>query len=419
MVTRIRSGTSLKGALNYNERKVREGKARLLGARGYSKEEEKLSYQDKLLRLQKLAALNERTTTHCLHLSLNFHPSESLSTETLLEVADTYMSRIGFGRQPYLIYQHFDAAHAHLHIVTTNIQKDGKRISLHNLGKELSEIARKEIEVQFGLIKASEKESQELPLKGVDLAAVVYGKVETKRALSHLVSGVVEQYAYASLAELNAVLKAYNVMAYRGEEGSRMFQKKGLVYSIINEKGERVGVPIKASAINGKPTLSRLKEYFEKGRVVKRTARVDMRSKLTPLFLPGGGSQEAFKEALQQQGISLVLRVNDQGFLYGVTYVDHKEKMVFNGSDLGKAFSAAALRERWGEGLKPEGRTKEESRENSQDSFIPVRQTPLSAEGVETHLPNPWEVLAAPNGDRSYVPYELKKKRKRKKRFRI
>ena len=419
MVARIRSGKSLKGALNYNERKVMEGKARLLGARGYSKEEEKLSYHDKLLRLQKLAALNERTTTHCLHLSLNFHPSELLSKETLLQVADTFMDRIGFGRQPYLIYQHFDAAHGHLHIVTTNIQRDGKRISLHNLGKGLSEIARKEIELQFGLVKASGKETEELPLKAVDLAAVLYGKVETKRALSHLVLGVVQQYAYASLAELNAVLKAYNVTAYRGEEGTLMFQKKGLVYSLLNEKGERVGVPIKASAIYGKPTLSRLEEYFEKGKVVKRAARVDMRSKLTPLLLPGGGSLEAFKEALQQHGISLVPRINEQGFLYGVTYVDHKEKMVFNGSDLGKAFSAAALRQRWGEGFQTEGKTKEENRQKGLDSFIPVRQTPLSAEGAETLLTNPWEVLVAPDPEGSYVAYELKKKRKRKKRFRI
>jgi len=42
-----------------------------------------------------------------------------------------------------------------MHIVSSNIQKDGSRISLHNLGRNQSEKARKEIEIEFGLVKAS------------------------------------------------------------------------------------------------------------------------------------------------------------------------------------------------------------------------------------------------------------------------
>ncbi|MGI8583448.1 MAG: relaxase/mobilization nuclease domain-containing protein [Chitinophagaceae bacterium] len=39
------------------------------------------------------------------------------------------MDKIGFAEQPYLVYQHLDAGHPHIHIVTTNIQQSGKRIS--------------------------------------------------------------------------------------------------------------------------------------------------------------------------------------------------------------------------------------------------------------------------------------------------
>jgi hypothetical protein len=34
------------------------------------------------------------------------------------------MERIGFGRQPYLVYRHFDADHPHIHIVTNTIRAD-------------------------------------------------------------------------------------------------------------------------------------------------------------------------------------------------------------------------------------------------------------------------------------------------------
>ncbi len=56
------------------------------------------------------------------------------------------MSKIGFGDQPYLVYQHFDARHPHIHIVTTNIKSDGSRIKTHNIGRNQSERARREIE---------------------------------------------------------------------------------------------------------------------------------------------------------------------------------------------------------------------------------------------------------------------------------
>jgi hypothetical protein len=44
-----------------------------------------------------------------------------LSKEKITEIAVEYMDKIGFGEQPYLVYQHFDSGHTHLHIVTTNI----------------------------------------------------------------------------------------------------------------------------------------------------------------------------------------------------------------------------------------------------------------------------------------------------------
>lgn len=64
------------------------------------------------------------------------------------------MDKIGFGDQPYLIYQHHDAGHPHIHITSINVQDNGKRIDMHNIGKDKSEPARKEIEEAFNLVKA-------------------------------------------------------------------------------------------------------------------------------------------------------------------------------------------------------------------------------------------------------------------------
>lgn len=134
MVAKIKSGKSLIGALNYNENKIIAGKAELIATNGYTKSNEVLSFQDKLFRLTDLAGRNLRTKTNTMHLSLNFDVNEKIATDKLITIADDYMKRIGFEYQPYLIYHHFDAGHPHIHIVTTNIQADGKRISLNNIG---------------------------------------------------------------------------------------------------------------------------------------------------------------------------------------------------------------------------------------------------------------------------------------------
>jgi hypothetical protein len=51
---------------------------------------------------------------------------------------------------------------------------------------------------------------------------------------------------------------------------------------------------------------------------------------------------------LQKEKISLVIRQNDNGVIYGLTYIDHNTKCVFNGSDIGKDYSAKTILERCG-----------------------------------------------------------------------
>lgn len=93
-----------------------------------------LYFNSKLNRFVKLAALNENVKRNSVYVSLNFDPLENHSKEKLNKIADNYMNKIGFDREAYLVYQHHDAEHPHLNVVTNNIRRDGKRIDLHLLG---------------------------------------------------------------------------------------------------------------------------------------------------------------------------------------------------------------------------------------------------------------------------------------------
>jgi len=347
MVARFVSGKEIDKAVRYNEQKVAAAKAELIGAFDFTKDADRLTMSDKIGQLQYLAKQNCRTRRNAIHISLNFDKADQLDKEKLLEIAQTYMDKIGFTGQPCLIYQHHDAAHTHIHLVTTNIRDGARRININNIGRNQSETARKEIEELFGLVKAQgKKQERDLLLKPVQAEKVIYGKSETKAAVSNTVREVVSTYKFTSLAELNAVLRLSNIEADRGTPGSQMHQKNGLRYFVLNEQGQRVGVPIKASSIYGRPTMANLQKRFAANEQKRKGYQQRLQAALDKALQPTGGlTQKAFTSQLKKAGVDVVWRRNEEGRLYGITYVDHATRSVFNGSDLGKAYSANTINE--------------------------------------------------------------------------
>jgi len=347
MVAVIKTGHSIRGMLNYNENKVTEGKAECIGQHNYPLDADRLSYAMKLNLIQRQAQLNENVKRHTVHISLNFDPSEAnLPKEKLLEIAGIYMDKIGFKEQPYLIYQHHDAGHPHLHIATINVQANGKRITMQNIGRDKSEPARKEIEQTFNLVKAESQKKKEYRPEPI-IAKVNYGKMETKKAIENALNFVVDNYRYASLPELNAVLKLYNIVADKGTENSRVAKHNGLLFHALDAKGNPVGMPIKASSLFGYPTLKRLETLFIRNKTVRLDYKIHIKRAIDQAFFRSNIIMlPQLIKAIQKEGIETVIRQNADGLFYGITFVDHKNHCVFNGSSIGKEYSAKGLQDR-------------------------------------------------------------------------
>ena len=347
MVAKINISKSIKASLNYNEKKVQNRSARCLYAGNYLNEEKNMNFYQKLNGFENLNSLNKRASTNTLHVSLNFDPAEKLSDHKLVEIASVYMEKIGFGEQPFLIYKHEDAGHPHIHIVSTTIKEDGKRINTHNIGRNQSERARKEIEQLYGLIKAENQQKLLKPgIKPVNIEKVTYGKHETKRSISNIVSAVFSQYNFTSLPEFNAALKQFNVIADRGKEEGCVYKKRGLVYRILDASGNKIGVPIKASSIGCKPTLANLERKFILNEAPRESLKKSTKFIVDECLQSAPGSVVNLITRLERKHIYTVLRQNADGRLYGITFVDNQNKCVFNGSDLGKNYSIGSLQAR-------------------------------------------------------------------------
>lgn len=347
MVTKIITGKSIRSILLYNENKVKQHKAGLILSNKFGVEIEKLNMASKLKRFELLTFLKPNVRTNALHIMLNFDGSDSLNIDKLQRIAIDYMERIGFGDQPYLVYQHHDTAHPHLHVVTTNINAGGRRMDMHGIGRTLSEKARKALEISYDLVRAEGRQKSEiLETPAIDIAKAVYGKAATKRTVTNVVWAVIRDYKYASFAEFNAVLGQFGVLADRGKEETAMFAHRGLVYSLIDVEAKRVGIPFKASELSGRPLLDIVERKFERSKEIKKTYRESVVQRIASVLARYSSlSKATFDKELSAKKIGVVYRVNAEGRCYGVTFVDHRTKCVFNGSDLGKAYSAKNLME--------------------------------------------------------------------------
>ena len=58
--------------------------------------------------------------------------------------------------------------------------------------------------------------------------------------------------------------------------------------------------------------------------------------------------ESEFRAELRQQGIDVLFRRNDEGRIYGATFIDHTTRTVLNGSRLGKDYSANVFNDLYG-----------------------------------------------------------------------
>lgn len=423
MVAILNNGSSIARPVQYNENKLKEGTAVFLSAVNYPGNSTGDSPDLRKKYLVKITGLNPRKKINSVHVSLNFSPDDTLEKDRLIQISKEYMKGIGFGEQPFLIYQHLDAGHPHLHLVTTNIQLDGKAISLHYLVNLKSIPTCKAIENRFGLVKAGEQKPAVSSTKRVDLSPLEYGNSEMRKGIGNILQSILKNYSYTSLEELNAVLKGYNVVADRGKEGSMLYERRGLCFRILNKKGQKIGTPIKSSLFHFKATLADIESRFAGNEKARKFHESALKSTIDlTLFKSPNLRMEDWIQRLDKQGVVVVKIENQEGRLVGLTYVDHRTKCVFNGSSLGKDYIAKALVARLG--MEPNQMNQLEdsrtaidfSEEKARASEQKNTSDTLEKKGYLMNPDNPLLTVSKVVESSSNIPLEWKKRKRRKKK---
>ena len=336
MIAKISSTENLGGALGYNFKKVEKGEANiLLAAELYQSKEGRYTMEDVLADMEALIPKNCRTKKMVFHCSLNPHPDEKLSDETLMQLAKEYMEALGYGKQPYIVFKHSDIAREHIHIVSLRVNGEGKKIN-DKFEKRRSKKITDTLERKFGLIPSS---------KVTDKAMKETPKIDTtqrniKEQVASILRMVMKHYRFCSLGELNAILGKYNLAVEEVKTEFRGKNYDGLVYVPTDDKGDKVSTPIHASDIGRGVGYAAVQNKMLKSKQMVKPLIPTVRRKVLEVMRTSPHTEEKLRQRLEEQGLRVVIRKNDNGRIYGITFIDDKEGIALNGSRLGKGYSA-------------------------------------------------------------------------------
>ena len=341
MIAKISATENLGGALGYNFKKVEKGEASILLAHGlYQNKEEHYTMAEVFADMQALIPENCRTKKTVFHCSLNPHPDEKLSDERLVQIAKEYMEALGYSKQPYIVFKHNDIAREHIHIVSLRVDSKGRKINDKYEGRRSKKIT-DAWEKKYNLIpssKVSEKPTTETPK--VD---VMQGNI--KEQVANTVRSAMKHYSFCSLGELNAILSRYNLAVEEVKTEYRGKQYDGLVYVPTDDKGNKVSTPIHASDIGRGMGYTAVQNNMLKSKQIVKPLIPTVRRKVLEVMRTSPQTEERLRQRLEEQGLRVIIRKNEGGRIYGITFIDDEKGIALNGSRLGKGYAANKFNE--------------------------------------------------------------------------
>lgn len=345
MVAKINIGSNLYGALSYNQEKVDEGLGRVLGTNLVCEPADgRFNVSECMNDFMRFVPTHFRTEKPVFHVSINPHPDDRLTNEQLADIGREYMERLGYGNQPYMIFKHEDIGREHIHIVSLRVDSDGKKINDYQEYKRSKEITEL-LEQKYNLHPAEgQKRSEAWELTPVDVS-----KGDLKKQIASVIKPLASMYHFQSMGEYKAVLSLYNIHVeeLKGEAKGKPY--RGLLYSAMDNEGNKVGNPLKSSLFGKSVGYDGLEKRMEKSAGLIKSKNLKLHTlKAVKDAKESSPNESEFRAKLRQQNIDVLFRRNDEGRIYGATFIDHTTRTVLNGSRLGKDYSANVFNDLYG-----------------------------------------------------------------------
>jgi hypothetical protein len=254
MIGRIGYGESCQGMLKYVFGK--EG-MHILGYGNMYSQEISQKFFGSVLHFQ---GQRNATKNRYVHITLNLPLGEHLDDKSFQAVSREYMAQMGYGGQPFAMVRHTDTEHEHVHIITTNVDDDGKVLGIFNSYRR-NVATQRYLEKKFSLSSSPRtKQQRELPIYrlpenqfGMDTAQ------GTKFYLQDVLSGILQKHKVRSFGELAKLVKPYHIQV---RQTKNISGRIGVAYGLDNQKGYRTRF-INGSTVHRSLSGPKLQKVFE------------------------------------------------------------------------------------------------------------------------------------------------------------
>lgn len=404
MIAKIHTTNNLFGTVLYNTEKIDNDKAKIIGSNLIFEKNGNFEKGSIINQFLRHTQHNDRTKKPYVHISLNPHPMDILSEDQLKEIADEYMAKLGYEEQPYIIIKHNDIKREHLHIISTKVKVNGKKISDSNekyRSKEITNSIEKKYKLHHTTKQTKEETEAYIPTK-IDREK---GNMlqQIKNILRHT-----STYSFQSFNEYKTLLSLYNIEVQQIQGFVKEKSFKGFIYKATDDTGAPLSPPIKASRLGSFAGIENIEKKF----IEKIDPKVIQFLTTTISEAKKNKEEDVFIQYLKSKGIDAIFRKNEEGRIYGATFIDNTSKTILNGSKLGKEFSANTFHKHF---LQKEGQTTTHTRQarlgygnNTYESDELTNTNSLNFGSIQSSL------LAA-TANTNVAIYKKKKRKKKKK----
>lgn len=324
MIIEVHRRESLNAPLEYNIKKLDQCHAEVIASKWIPKD----ASGEEIYTCLQANALNTRVKKPFFHLSINPDCADwekGLTVEQLAEMSKEAVDKL-FPGVPYLIFVHKDISRWHAHAVGPCITREGKLIPDRFEWNRAMRVSR-ELEIKYNLERALEHTEEHRVTRAEPIR---YEDGDLSRKIGDVLA-LAKTYRFTRLGELNAFLNLYNC----GFDQVDNDKKRGLSYYVLKD-GKRVGRAIIATKIHGGALSSVEKQIKNRDALALEYASV--RIKINACRTKSRDFEQ-FKEHLEQMQVRTTERIDPDGKILGVTFVDDENKVIVNGSCLGREYS--------------------------------------------------------------------------------
>ena len=333
---------TMAGTLLYNQRKVDGGVARILRAVNIPS----AFPEDIRETFSRYERRNRSSDCVSFQLSVNPDPSragERLSDQEVREFASALMKGLGYGSQPYVVYEHRDIDRTHYHVVSIRTDWEGRKIKDYREQYRCQQLLKQHAQ-QFHYLVGKEGG----PKKRPDGARPMRFDPKAGDICNQYLSLFREAagYRFSTLPQLKAVCASKGLIMDTRDTPAGP--------DILLQGTGPDGKPV-ARMIGGQEMKEDLYGLFESkvqaGRGLEPVSRV-VRARIARAVsdaLARSRSEDSFVSMLARRGIHASVFRSRKGGIYGATFVDDWSKTVLRGSEL-PGITTSAYREadtRW------------------------------------------------------------------------